>query len=327
MNRTLGTAFAALIAANLLAGCGGRAATPASEVPSTAPAAPTTPSATGGPPSPSAVVRSPAPSGTTSFTMEHDGVARSYALHVPPSLDRAKPVPLLVELHGGGGSGETIDATTGFYAIADREGFVVAAPSATGLNWNDGRVFISNETGGVDDVGYLAAMIDRIEMQVEIDPARVYVVGFSNGAIMTGRLACQLSDRFAAFAQVSGTAAVLVASTCRPGRAVPIMEIHGTADTTVPYKGGTVAPQLGGRGQVVGVDNWASSWVANNSASPQPQTSTAGAVSIRTWHGSSPQSDVVFYRIEGGGHTWPPATQGLGASDTIWRFLSAHGSA
>jgi polyhydroxybutyrate depolymerase len=258
--------------------------------------------------------------------MEHDGVTRSYVLHVPASLDRTKAVPLLIELHGGGGSGETIDGTTGFFAIADREGFVVAAPSATGTNWNDGRVFISNETGGVDDVGFLDAMTDRVETQLDIDPARVYVVGFSNGAIMTGRLACQLSDRFSAFAQVSGTAAVLVASTCRPGRAVPIMEIHGTADTTVPYQGGTVAPQLGGRGQVVGVDDWASFWVANNSASPQPQTSTVGAVTIRTWQGSSPQSDVVFCRIEGGGHTWPAAMGALGASEAIWRFLSAHRS-
>jgi polyhydroxybutyrate depolymerase len=261
--------------------------------------------------------------------MEHDGVTRSYVLHVPPSLDRATPVPLLIELHGGGGSGETIDATTGFYAIADREGFVVAAPSATGTNWNDGRVFMQEETSGADDVGYLSAMIDRIETQVAIDPGRVYVVGLSNGAIMTGRLACQLPERFAAVAQVAGTAAVVVAAACRPGRALPMLEMHGTADSVVPYKGGTVAPQLGGRGQVVGVDDWASLWVANNSASPQPHTSTAGAVSIRTWHGSSSQSDVVFYRIEGGGHTWPGATGAtgaLGASETIWRFLSAHGS-
>jgi polyhydroxybutyrate depolymerase len=323
MNRSWATAFASLIAAGVLAGCAGRAAT---SVPQTAPTAPTAPTATGGSLSPSPGVQSPAPSGTASFTIEHDGVTRSYVLHVPASLDRTKAVPLLIELHGGGGSGETIDGTTGFYAIADREGFVVAAPSATGTNWNDGRVFISTETGGVDDVGFLSAMIDRIETQVEIDPGRVYVVGFSNGAIMTGRLACQLSERFAAVAQAAGTAAVLVASACHPGRVLPILEMHGTADTVVPYKGGTVAPQLGGRGQVLGVDDWASLWVANNSASPQPQTSTVGALTIRTWHGSSPASDVVFYRIEGGGHTWPAATGALGASETIWQFLSAHRS-
>ena len=325
MNRIRRIAVASLIAASALAGCG-RAATPASEVPPAATATPTEPASPTATTEPSAVVRSPAPSGTTSFTMEHDGVTRRYVLHVPSSLDRATPVPLLIELHGGGGSGETIDSITGFYAIADREGFVVAAPSAAGTNWNDGRVFMQGETGGADDVGYLAAMIDRIRTQVEIDPGRVYVVGLSNGAIMTGRLACQLPQRIAAVAQVAGTAAVVVAASCRPGRALPILEMHGSADSVVPYEGGTVAPQLGGRGQVVGVEDWASLWVANNSTSPQPQTWTAGTLSIRTWHGSSPQSDIVFYRIEGGGHTWPPAMQGLAASETIWRFLANHQS-
>ena len=208
--------------------------------------------------------------GTWTYKFDFGGTERSYVLHVPTGLDSGTPVPLLIELHGGGGSGDSIDGLTGFFALADREGFVVAAPSGIGKAWNDGREEKAGATGGADDVGFLAAAIDRIESQASIDARRVYVTGMSNGAIMSGRLACQLSDRIAAVAQVAGTAAVSVAGSCDPGRAVPILEIHGTADPLVPYGGGTVASMLGGRGDVVSVDDWAAAWVARNGDDATP---------------------------------------------------------
>ena len=280
---------------------------------------------------------SPAPAGTTSYSFDHDGLKRTYNLHVPATLDRSKPVPLVIELHGGGGDGNHIDGLTGFYALADREGFVVAAPSGVDKGWNDGRVD-PKTSSTADDVGFLSEMIDRIEAQVPIDPRRVYVTGISNGAIMSGRLACQLSERIAAIAQVAGTAAVETAAACHPARPVPVLEIHGTADPLVPYAGGTVVPQLGdGRGQVVGVDAWSAFWAANNSAGTPPATTSIGTdTTVRTWHGATPQSDVVFYRVEGAGHTWPGGSQYLpkliigstsksfDASEVIWQFLSGH---
>ena len=286
-------------------------------------------------------VESPAPAGTTSYSFVHDGQTRVYNLHVPPNLDPAMPVPLVIELHGGGGSGDHIDGLTHFYALGDQDGFVVAAPSGLGKSWNDGRLQTASSSGGADDVGFLSEMIDRIAGQVSIDRSRVYVAGISNGAIMAGRLACQLSDKIAAVAQVAGTASVEVASSCNPGRPVPVLEIHGTADPLVPYAGGTVAPQLGGgRGQVVGVDVWASFWVANNADAPDPQVSSLGSdTTVRAWHGNSPQSDVVFYRVDGAGHTWPGGMQYLpkvligsttntfNATATIWQFFSSHRSA
>ncbi len=275
--------------------------------------------------------------GTWTYKFEFGGTERSYVLHVPKSLDATRPVPLLMELHGGGGSGDRIDGLTGFFALADREGFVVAAPSGIGRAWNDGREEKAGATGGADDVGFLSAVIDRVESQASIDARRVYVTGMSNGAIMSGRLACQLSDRIAAVAQVAGTAAVSVAASCDPGRPVPILEIHGTADPLVPYGGGTVASMLGGRGDVVSVDGWAAAWVARNGDDATPQTTIIGSdTTVRTWHGATPRSDVVFYRVNGAGHTWPGGSQYLprliigttsdsfDASDVIWAFLSAH---
>jgi polyhydroxybutyrate depolymerase len=286
-------------------------------------------------------LESPAPSGTTTYSFAHDGQTRVYNLHVPPSLDRAVAVPLVVELHGGGGSGDNIDGLTGFYALADRTGFVVAAPSGLGKSWNDGRLETSASSGGADDVGFLSEMIDRIAGQVAIDRGRVYVAGISNGAIMAGRLACELPDRFAAVAQVAGTASVQIAARCNPGRPIPILEIHGTADPLVPYSGGTVAAQFkGGRGQVVGVDQWASYWVANNADIPEAQVSSLGSdTTVRAWRGNSPQSDVIFYRVDGAGHTWPggkqylpklligTTTRSFDATTTIWQFFAGHRSA
>ena len=281
---------------------------------------------------------SPAPGGTTSYSFDHDGLKRTYNLHVPAGLDRTGPVPLLIELHGGGGDGNHIDSLTGFYAMADREGFVVAAPSGVNKGWNDGRGDTYKDSSAADDVGFLSEMIDRIESQVAVDPARVYVTGMSNGAIMSGRLACQLPDRIAAIAQVAGTAAVETAAACHPARPVPVLEIHGTADPLVPYAGGTVVPQLGdGRGQVLSVDAWSAFWAANNSAATPPATTSIGTdTTVRTWHGATPQSDVVFYRVEGAGHTWPGGSQymprliigstsrSFDASEVIWQFLSGH---
>jgi len=286
------------------------------------------------PPLPSPGVTTP--SGTTTYSVNVNGTNRTYNLHIPPNLDRSQAAPLLVELHGGGGNASGMEKLTGFFDLADRDGFVVAAPNALNKAWSDGRETTDTQSGG-DDVAFMRALLDQVATQVAIDPARIYFTGMSNGAIMSGRLACELSDRIAAFAQVAGTASVSVAGSCDPGRAVPILEIHGTADPLVPYDGGTVAPILGGRGDVVGVDAWASFWVANNQVSETPATTSLGSdTTIRTWKGSSPQQDLVFYRIDGAGHTWPDGNQYLprliigstshsfDATEVIWQFLSEH---
>jgi polyhydroxybutyrate depolymerase len=288
-----------------------------------------------GPPPPTPVPGATAPAGTSTYSMNVGGVNRTYDLHVPASLDRSQPAPLLIELHGGGGNASGMERLTGFFGIADTNGFVVVAPNALNKSWSDGRVATDTQSGA-DDIAFMNALIDQVSTQVSIDPSRVYATGMSNGAIMSGRLACELSDRIAAVAQVSGTASVGIAATCNPGPPVPVLEIHGTDDPLVPYGGGTVAAMLGGRGEVIGVDQWASFWAANNSATEQPATTLGADTTIRTWRGATPASDVVFYRIDGAGHTWPDGMQYLpkfiigstthtfDASEVIWQFLSAH---
>jgi polyhydroxybutyrate depolymerase len=268
---------------------------------------------------------------------------RAYLLQAPPAADSSdRLVPLVVELHGRGIDAETFDRMTGFGALAHEEGFALALPNAVGEIWNDGRD-AAPEGRRRDDVGYLTAVIDDAIARVPADPGRVYVVGMSNGAAMAGRLACELAERIAAVAQVSGTAAIGIAAALAPARPVPILSIHGSADDVAPYGGG-VRHSLRSRmiirhtaGPSVGVDDWARFWVAANGAVDGPAvTALAPDTTVRTWRGPAPSSDVVFYRIEGGGHTWPtsrfvlPAllfgrtSRTFDATRVIWDFLAAH---
>jgi polyhydroxybutyrate depolymerase len=281
------------------------------------------------------------PAGSHTVSLRHEGRERPYLLHVPPSA-LTERVPLLLELHGRGIDPLPFDRWTGFRHLADRAGFVVALPSAVGEIWNDGR-YPALARDGPRDVGYLVALIEDACTRLPIDVGRIYVVGMSNGATMAARLASEQARRIAAFAQVAGTAAVGVAANRRPACPVPILQIHGTSDDTAPYGGGRrrgLRARLIIRrvaGPSIGVDDWARFWVEANDAHEGPRIETLPPdTTVRRWRGKSSASDVVFYRVEGGGHTWPGNRQPLprllfgrtsGAFDAtkvIWDFLSAH---
>ncbi len=276
--------------------------------------------------------------GTATFTLTFEGRVRNYELHVPATLNGA-PAPLLIQLHGGGGNGQRINGLTRFAELGDRQGFVTVAPSGVDKGWNDGRSDLATTAVDeqVDDVGFIAAVIDQVASVFPIDRTRVYAVGISNGAMMTGRLACELSDRLAGVAMVAGTAAADAASWCHPSRPVPMLQIHGTEDPIVPYRGGTVKALGTQRGKVLGVDALAELWRSLDGATSAPTSTTMGPdVTVRGWGGPTPQSDLVFYRVEGAGHTWPGGMQYLpqfvigsttntfDATTTIWQFLSTH---
>ena len=268
---------------------------------------------------------------------------RPYRLVVPSGGSPA-PRPLVVQLHGRGGGGPWFDRIVGFVTLAERMGFVLAVPDAIDGVWNDGRFAADHRFGVVDDVGYLTTLVDDAMARTPIDPRRVYVFGMSNGAAMAGRLACQRADRFAAVAQVAGTAAHVVAVDCRPTRPVPVLQIHGAADRLAPYEGGRrrglVARALllgrGAAGPSIGVDAWARLWVAANGASAEPVvTRIPPDTTVRTWSGPTPLSDVVFYRLDGMGHTWPGSrpelprmfghtSRTIDATRVIWDFFAAH---
>jgi polyhydroxybutyrate depolymerase len=167
-------------------------------------------------------------------------------------------------------------------------------------------------------------MLDELSQAFSIDPARVYATGYSNGGGMADRLACDLSDRIAAAGQVAGT--YLPNPGCEPGRPVPVLTLHGTDDTILPY-GGT-------EGGTLSASGWAANWATRNGCTGESSvTFEDGAVTGETWTGCLDGADVVFYTVEGGGHdwfrtepvpdtTWP--TTDIDANAALWAFFEAH---
>jgi len=271
----------------------------------------------------------------------HGGLDRPY-LFQPAATAAREGAPLVLEIHGRGIDSVRFDELTGFGELASTAGFAVAMPSAVGEIWTDGRTPPAQWAGIQDDVAYLAAVIDDAVAHRSVDPRRIYAVGMSNGATMAGRLACELRGRFAAIAQVAGTAATEIAAHCRPA-AMPILSIHGSADDYAPYEGGTrhsIRSRMVLRhasGPSVPVDDWARFWVdANGAADPPQVVKLPPDTTIRTWRGPDSATEVVFYKVEGGGHTWPGSrwalppllfgktTRTFNATRVIWEFFASH---
>lgn len=234
--------FAVLIAAAAGVACTGAEADPpetggAPAAPATADATPSsreTPTATATPPATSAVTP-----GSTS-TAAQAVVVRPYRLVEPQGVERGTPAPLILVLHGYG-QGADYDPL-GLKLLADGEGVVLAYAEGTvdGVGrrfWNASEACCNFFAQPVDDVAYLSAVIDDVMRRRAIDPRRVYVAGFSNGAFMAQRLACELPERIAGIVAVSGVNAAAPGE-CEPSRTVAVLHVHGDADPVVHYLGG-----------------------------------------------------------------------------------------
>ena len=273
---------------------------------------------------------------TGSVAITYGGTARSYLLHLPTAASTA-PRPLVVSLHPYTGSGAEQESLTGMSTLADTAGFVVTYPNGLGSppDWNAGACCSAASEGNRDDEGFLGAVIDDIGAHVCIDLSRVYVAGFSNGGMMTVRLACEMADRFAAAATVSGSAAIPL-DTCKPSRPIPFMHIHGTADALVPYDGGAGGLPISGEPTPV-FPPVAQEVATFRSSDGCPAASDVyfdqGSAQCDHWGPCTADSEVIFCTIDGGTHAWPadPATGAvftetstLDATTQIWRFLQRH---
>lgn len=285
----------------------------------------------------------PASGASTTRALEVGGLRRTFVVHVPQSLPPGVPVPLVFVLHGGGGTGPQIERHTGFSKVADREGFIAVYPSAVDRNWNDGRgdPQIRSQADGIDDVGFIAAVITRLADEYRIDPRRIFSTGISNGGFMSQRLAAQLAARIAAIVAVAAGMAPAVAAGLRPSAPVSVLVINGTDDPLVPYGGGPVART---RGETISTGRIVAAWVAANRCTGDPEVvdladtdpSDGTRVTKTAYTACAQRSVVVLYTIEGGGHTWPGGRQYLprgivgrvsrdvNANEVIWQFFAAH---
>jgi polyhydroxybutyrate depolymerase len=258
---------------------------------------------------------------------------RPYGLHVPRDWARAAPAPLVVFLHGYGSSGESAVAGFGLSTLADAKGFVLAYPDGTidgqGKRfWNATDACCDFEGRRVDDVAYVAWLIDDVSSKIPIDPKRIYVAGHSNGGFLALRIACDLAPRLAAAVSVAG-AAWEDPSRCRPTEPVSVLQLHGDADTVVRYGGGLLFDLPGRKypGATATVATFASADGCTGplAAAGDPFDFDAllpGAETRRAeFRGCPAGISVSLWTVAGGSHLPSPTPGGLAA---LWAWMAAH---
>jgi polyhydroxybutyrate depolymerase len=287
----------------LLAACGGTGGSPAS-TPTAMPSPPATPTKATAPTTRPVPTPTSTPAPTPSVVdaqIDVGGVTRDYAVVTPPDVAGRDPLPLLLVLHGAEMTMGEIELLTGYDAIALDPGAVVVYPQGEkdpddphrpGYIWNSGQT-----DTGFDDVAFMTALMDRMEANYPIDPARVFIVGGSNGGQMAYRTACDLADRIAAVADVVG--AMLV--DCHPSAPVSVIDIHGTADNMIPIEGGgqgcspIACPPLADT-----MDRWRQI----DDCQGDPTVTTEGRVETTTFSSCADGTTVSFMKVDGGTHDW-----------------------
>jgi len=248
------------------------------------------------------------------YTIEHDGRQRSFLLHIPESVDESTPpMALVLNFHGYTGSAASQREMTRLDELADEEGFVAVHPDGHGWarSWNAGDCCGVSARDELDDVALARAIVDHVATLASIDHSRVYAMGFSNGAFMSHRLACEASDLFAAIAPVSGVLGI-APEQCTPARPVPVLHTHGTADSTVPYEGG-------GQLEFRSVAETVSHWVEINGCSEELTEVTLNDVTTcEIYQGCEGSAEVQLCTIREGEHDW---TGGLDLTRYAWEFL------
>ena len=239
------------------------------------------------------------------------GRQRTYRLFVPERYDGRTRLPLVLDLHGSGGTSAGQARTSGFETVAAREGIVVATLQADGGRWN-----VPVRDDRADDVAYVSDVIDHVAARVCTDLARVYATGFSGGGRMASLLACRLSTRIAAIAPMAG---LRWPGPCE-GRPVPVLTFHGLADAQNPYAG-----QAAGRGAewLESVPEALAGWAGHNGCDldvivDDPQ----GPLSTMRYEGCDNDADVRLIRIDGLGHSW--AREEIDATGVMWEFFRSH---
>lgn len=273
--------------------------------------------------------------GTTSHSVTVAGMRRDFRVYRPAGLPAS--APLVVFLHPAFGSPAQSAADYGWNRLADREKVVVAYPAGVGSSWNAGTCCGRAQSRGVDDVAFVRAMVEQVGAHVPLDAARIFAVGFSNGALMTERLACD-TGLFAAVAEVAGTR---VTTSCTPAAAAApsVLYVHGLLDTNVRWDGvpGAGMGEVDGEPRETSLEAWRT---LLGCRTPSTTTQAVGPTSVvRTSAACSDGRAVASTTLSDAGHQYPGAVRhparerllGLPAPSTaidatteIWAFLAAH---
>ncbi|MCC5923039.1 MAG: T9SS type A sorting domain-containing protein [Crocinitomicaceae bacterium] len=266
------------------------------------------------------------------LTLTHGGLQRTYKIYVPAIYDNNSSAPLLLNLHGYTSDMVEQEVYGDFRAIADTAGFILVHPNGT-LDLSGNRFWNAFSAFGVDDIGFLNALVQEIKQNYNINDNKIYSVGMSNGGVMSYILACQANSPFAAVGSVTGSMPVGSFQNCQANRPTPIIQIHGTDDQVLP---------IGGNAQFEPIAQVVDFWVGHNDI-PLNSSIFIELPDINTNDNSTAHQyiycsdnnkpcEVEYLEIQNGGHTWPGSivplpnmgatNQDINASVEIWRFFS-----
>jgi polyhydroxybutyrate depolymerase len=282
-------------------------------------------------------------------TLIHDGIERTYRIHIPPGFEEGYEGSLLFVLHGGGGTAESMEeyiTRKQFNKLSDQEGFIVVYPQGYEKHWNDGRKNASwqNNSRIIDDVDFLSTLIDLCVDEFELDGEKVFLCGISNGAQMSYRMACEQSERIAGIAGVVSSISEDLNEICCPMRPLSIFLTLGTDDPLVPYDGGEIILFNKTYGWVISANETVDFWVTHNGCNTTPVVSYLADIDPRDgvivrsqeYKQGDEGTRVLVYTMIGGGHTWSGGPQYLSKSiigntcrdydqsQVIWEFFKGN---
>ncbi|HJR54342.1 MAG TPA: PHB depolymerase family esterase [Gemmatimonadota bacterium] len=249
-------------------------------------------------------------------TLLSGGIERTYVLHVPPGWSADAGLPLVLAFHGALSNPAQLQGVSGLDAVADQAGVVVAYPAAALGDWNTECLQCGSDAvvEEIDDLGFVADLVDGLAADAGIDRRRVYVIGISNGALFVHHLACAAQGIVTAAASVAAT---LIAPEYVPacgGDSIPILFFHGSEDTFFPPEGGLAGNDVV-HVRLLSIEESVASWADRDGCAgvpeitPLPDAEDDETIVVRQVHDDCDGgSAVVYYAIEGGGHTWPGST-------------------
>ena len=256
--------------------------------------------------------------GNTEHKLTFDGKERSYFLYVPTETVNLRNLPVVFIFPGYHMDAKDMRAL-GLNHMADQKDFLVVYPNGIDLSWNAGGCCGPAAIDNIDDIGFIRFVLSDIKTFASIDQKRIYATGFSNGAMFTYRLACEMSDTFAAIAPLSGP---LMYSPCQPQNPVSIMHVHGLADVVVPFDGGLGSASVS-KITFPPVEQSISTWVQLDGCTGSAQVDKNGKINHTTYTPCKSGSSIELYTIEDMVHDWP-ANDLMPTPNLIWAFFAAH---
>lgn len=269
-----------------------------------------------------------------------------YRLHVPTGYKGEVSRPLVVVIHGAFSTAREIEEQSGFSKLADHEGFIAVYPEGMGIfgflqHWNAGHCCGKAAADNIDDVGFIAAVINEVAARLSVDLDRVYMVGFSNGGMLAYRFAAERSNIIAAVAPMAAaiggrpSADVPLWVLPKPIAKVPAIIFHAMDDDSVPYLGGQ-SLRHGGEQEYLSVEESIRFWVKHNGCNKTAVQKNlyGGSVIYSLWKDPAGSNDISLYAIKEWGHIWPGKyftstlgpenpLNGFDAAEIVWDFFKS----